>query len=126
MQIDSLEDLKDIFIKKAKQIINDEQLRKFFHFIFWQIEWSYPLFNTIEQSLSDIFNYPVCYLNKNLLNLQKNGQISAEIDVDIASQFIYSSWHGLLQAEVIKDKPNKKFTDIVEKSFNIIIKGLKK
>ena len=32
--IDSLEDIISVFIQKAHQVIEDERLRKFFHFVF--------------------------------------------------------------------------------------------
>lgn len=124
-QINSIEDLKQRFILNASLVRDRHNYRKFLFFIFYQMEWSEIMIETICKSIKDIENYPLEEIKQTLTFSQKNGEISPEINIEETAHILFSLWHGLL-LNSITGKYSTDFPTLVEKSFDLITNGLKR
>ena len=84
--VDSLETLKKHFLFHANLIKNKECLRKFLFFVIFQMEWSETIYSKIKKTLDTINEFPLKLVKDTLTFLQKNGDISAEENINIQSE----------------------------------------
>lgn len=124
-EIKSIEDLKQRFILNASLVRDIPNYRKFLFFIFYQMEWSETMMSTICKSIKDIERYPLEEIKQTLTFSQKSGEISTKINIEETAHILFSLWHGLLLNSVTGKCPAD-FPDLVEKSFDLIINGLKR
>ena len=124
-EIKSVDDLKQRCIINATLVRDEPYYRKFFFFIFYQMEWSEAILGTICKSIKDIDEYPLKEIKQTLTFSQKNGEISPEINIEATAQILCSLWHGLLGG-FITGKCTLDFPTLVEKSFDLITNGLKR
>lgn len=119
-QVSSVEDLKKYFICMAKLIKSNAQLNKFMFFALYQMEWSETIYKKVKHGLDDILDLPFKLLKETLTNLQKSGEISANVNVNLISEIFICFWKGAIGQE-ITNSTNVDFIDFVDIGFDRLI-----
>ena len=84
----------------AQLIKNNAQLHKFMFFALYQMEWSESIYKKVKHSLDDILDLPFKLLKETLTNLQKNGEISTDVNVNLISEIFICFWKGAIGQEI--------------------------
>lgn len=122
--VKSLQDLKRRFVVDATYIRDFPNYRKFLFFILFQMEWSEAILGTISKSLKDIMDYPLKEIKETLTFEQKSGEIAPEINIEETGYILFSLWKGIVDS-YLTGKCAMDFPTLVERSFDLVIKGLK-
>lgn len=120
----SLANLKEFFLEEAKLIKENDAYRKFLFFAIFQMEWSEPLFNKIQDTMSDIHDYPLAQIKQTLTFAQKSGEIAADVDIELATSTMFCMWKGIMSTYIGRVY---KFdiVKVVDSSFDVLVNGLK-
>lgn len=119
-QTESLEGLKQYFICMANLIKENARLRQFMFFVLYQMEWSESIYKKVRHSLDDILDSPFKLLKDTLTNLQKSGEIRANINTSLISEMFICFWKGAIGQE-ITDLASEDFTTFINTGFDTII-----
>ena len=125
--IKNINDLKEYFLYNAQLIKNNQELRKFMFFALYQMEWSENIFKKVKKSLEDIIDIPPKRIKETLTLAKKNGEISANTNIEEISEMFFCFWKGAVGKEIMNtntfDSPD--FIALVSKGFETIIGSLK-
>lgn len=119
------DELKNAMVESAKTIHNDPEYRKFLFFVMFQMEWSEAMVSKVGESICGIRDYPLLQLKEALTNIQKNAQLDANANVEELALVILHLWKGALGDEIGKFS-NHDFPEMIAKSMDLIIAGVKK
>ena len=119
------DELKNAMVESAKIIHNDPEYRKFLFFVMFQMEWSEAMVSKVGESICGIRDYPLLQLKETLTNIQKNAQLEADANIEELALVILHLWKGALGDEIGKFS-NHNFPEMIAKSMDLIIAGVKK
>ncbi len=100
----SLQSLRDLFVREIKYIESSSDLQKFLFFVMAQVEWSDAVFNSVIEKLGDIRILGLDIVQKALTSAQKSGQLMPGTNVNDAALTIMSLWRGSLYYYVLNQK----------------------
>ena len=100
----SLQSLRDLFVREVEYIENNSDMKKFMFFIMAQVEWSDTVFNSVIEKLGDIRILGLDIVQKALTSAQKSGQLMPGTNVNNAALAIMSLWRGSLYYYVLNQK----------------------
>ena len=100
----SLQSLRDLFVREIKYIESSSDLQKFLFFVMAQVEWSDAVFNSVIEKLGDIRILGLDIVQKALTSVQKSGQLMPGTNVNNAALAIMSLWRGSLYYYVLNQK----------------------
>lgn len=123
-EVKSLNDLRDLHLFLANMVLQDADYRKFLFFTLFQMEWSEAIVNTIAPAIREIRDLPLKQLKEVLTFIKKNGEIRATVDIDELSMTMLFMWRGALSYE-LSDLNVGEFPNVIKKSFDLIIDGVK-
>ena len=112
-------------VESAKIIHNDPEYRKFLFFVMFQMEWSEAMVSKVGESICGIRDYPLLQLKEALTNIQKNAQLETDANIEELALVILHLWKGALGDEIGKFS-NHNFPEMIAKSMDLIIAGVKK
>lgn len=122
---DNWTSLREAMVDSAKRIHEDTEYRKFLFFVMFQMEWSEAMVNKVGDSIRGIRDYPQQQLKEALTNIQKNGELGKEANIDELSLVLLHLWKGALGDEIGKFS-RKNFPEMIAKSVDLVIAGIKK
>lgn len=122
--VNTLSDLRVHFNCIAELLRDIPNYRKFMFFMLFQMEWSEALLSHIGDSIKEIRDFPLNIIRQALTNSQKNGEISASINVNNTAITIFSLWQGML-TYAISSNCLVNFPHTFCSSFDLIVKALK-
>lgn len=117
--------LRNAMVDSAKRIHEDMEYRKFLFFVMFQMEWSEAMVNKVGDSIRGIRDYPQQQLKEALTNIQKNGELGKEANIDELSLVLLHLWKGALGDE-IGQFSRRNFPEMIAKSIDLVIAGIKK
>ena len=100
----SLQSLRDLFVREIKYIESSSDLQKFLFFVMAKVEWSDAVFNSVIEKLGDIRILGLDIVQKALTSVQKSGQLMPGTNVNNAALAIMSLWRGSLYYYVLNQK----------------------
>ena len=124
-RITNFVELKDFFMVLSKRVETDAHHRKLLYFVLFQMEWSESLMISVQKSLDGVLNFPLIYVKEALTDMQKNGVITECLDLDKTAMLLMSTWKGLLYQDISQIRKVGSLSELVDYSFEVIIKGLK-
>lgn len=123
--VNTWDELKNAMVESAKIIHNDSEYRKFLFFVMFQMEWSEAMVSKVGESICGIRDYPLLQLKEALTNIQKSAQLETDANIEELALVILHLWKGALGDEIGKFS-NHNFPDMIAKSMDLIIAGVKK
>lgn len=123
--VNTWDELKNAMVESAKIIHNDPEYRKFLFFVMFQMEWSEAMVSKVGESICGIRDYPLLQLKEALTNIQKSAQLETDANIEELALVILHLWKGALGDEIGKFS-NHNFPDMIAKSMDLIIAGVKK
>lgn len=120
----SLYELKQSFMNEAILIESRENYRKFLFFVLFQMEWSETMIAKISGEIKDIRDFPIKQIKQTLTFLQKSGEISSTVDINVASAIFCCIWRGALSSYISKEYEFN-LSKVINKSFDLVVNVLK-
>ena len=117
--------LRRVMVESARKIHEDMEYRKFLFFVMFQMEWSEAMVNKVGDSIRGIRDYPLQQLKVALTNIQRNGELDEDVNVDELSLVLLYLWKGALGDE-IGQFSRRNFPEMIAKSIDLVIAGIKK
>lgn len=112
------------------QLLNNRKLREdsFFHkflfFISCQMEWSEAIINKIQPTVFETKQVARALFFDALADLQKNGKIRSEVNIDMICEILMSMYHGMLYDYFTKGLTND-FDELVRTGYTLIFNNIK-
>ena len=120
----SLEELRRCFTDRARVIVEDPPTRKFFFFLYFQMEWSEQLMTETRQKLHELVTAPFDNLKNCLQTLQEKGEIRGDVDLAQATTTLHSLMDGLTLAYIGGFHPIN-FIEDVKKGVDMVTAGMR-
>ncbi|MBR2299474.1 MAG: TetR family transcriptional regulator [Alphaproteobacteria bacterium] len=118
-------DIETYFLATTDFILGDENALKLAFFLSLQMEWSETIITKVLENMSQNTASSFEYIKTALVNMQKNGDIRTDIDVQILTSILFNTWCGHLEAYLSK-KCSIDLKTMVQKSFDVLLNGLKR
>ncbi len=122
---ETFDDIVKSFLNYADYILSSPTIYKVAFFLTCQMEWSEAIITKVAPQVASNKDYWCERLKESLTTLQKNGEISANVDVGMLVSVIMNMWAGTLDAYLSK-RCQTDLKTMVKESFNLIYNGLKK
>lgn len=124
-EINSIFDLRERMLNEVELIKTDHLYRKFMFFVIFQMEWSEAILNKVGNEIKDLIQLSENIRKEALTKSQKNGEISANIDIELLSDIIACMIHGTLK-NILGNEMKTDPSVLMASGFDLIIKGLQK
>ena len=124
-EVNTWEDLRNAMVESARRIHEDPEYRKFLFFVIFQMEWSEAMVSKVGDSICGIRGYPLLQLQEALKNIQNNGFLDKQANIEELSLVLLYLWKGALGDEIGKFS-NQNFPEMIAKSVDLIAAGVKK
>ena len=124
-EVNTWEDLRNAMVESARRIHEDPEYRKFLFFVIFQMEWSEAMVSKVGDSICGIRGYPLLQLQEALKNIQNNGFLDKQANIEELSLVLLYLWKGSLGDEIGKFS-NQNFPEMIAKSVDLIAAGVKK
>lgn len=122
-EIKSVDDIISYFLYMADYIKSSENTRKCAFFMLCQMEWSETLITKVKLGVDDnklkLFNN----IKESLTLLQKNGDITADINIEHVTYVIMGVWSGIL-SDYLSHRCPFDLKVMLKESLSLIFKGL--
>ena len=105
----------------ATQVVRDDAAWKFEFFCNFQIEWSTELIEEVHEKMAELRTDPMKEFEEKLLNLQKKGALSTEVDANTLACCIGAAWHGSIQMAMHCQTSRERFAEILMTTFDLTI-----
>ncbi len=122
-EINSIFDLRERMLNEVELIKTDHLYRKFMFFVIFQMEWSEAILNKVGNEIKDLIQLSENIRKEALTKSQKNGEISANIDIELLSDIIACMIHGTLK-NILGNEMKTDPSVLMASGFDLIIKGL--
>ena len=122
---DTIEELKNIIVKRAQHIENNKDVKDFLFFMIYRMEWSEVVLNNVWEQIGDLCEIPDKNMYEILLNLQKNGHIKKDIKIVDLSEILICFMRGCINKYVSGKNNNMKLTIIMAEGFDAIMNSVK-
>ncbi|MBE6445310.1 MAG: TetR family transcriptional regulator [Alphaproteobacteria bacterium] len=123
-QVNSLQDIRDYFVRATKIIENDPEFCQFLLFVIFHMEWSEGVADRVWKQLSDIVDLPWIKLKERLTLVQKNGEIPHSVNIENLTILISCMFRGCVDSYISKRYPMS-LTATFLQGFDLIIDGIK-
>ena len=125
--LSNISELRNAMLMRAEAIDNDEEFRKFLFFMNYRMEWSEAVIENVWQKIGELFELSDQRLYESLLNIQKNGSIRKDIDINKVKETLICLWKGCVNHHIFnyKTKNDIKLSKIIMNGFDIIMSGIK-
>ncbi len=124
-EINSIFDLRERMLNEVELIKTDHLYRKFMFFVIFQMEWSEAILNKVGNEIKDLIQLSENIRKEALTKSQKNGEISANIDIELLSDIIACMIHGTLK-NILGNEMKTDPSVLMASGFDLIIKNKKK
>ena len=122
-EIKSVDDIISYFLYMADYIKSSENTRKCAFFMLCQMEWSETLITKVKLGVDDnklkLFNN----IKESLTLLQKNGDITAGINIEYVTYVVMGVWSGIL-SDYLSHRCPFDLKVMLKESLSLIFKGL--
>lgn len=122
--INSVEDLRELHIKIAQMIVDDDVYRRFLFFLRFHMEWSEIIVKNAGPTIREIVDLPLKDLTEVLVKLQQKGEIRPELNAEDTASIILYLWRGTLD-HMISGAELRRFPEIAGKGFDLLVKSIK-
>lgn len=122
--IQSFDDIINYFLHHSNFMLSNENNYKVGFFLICQMEWSEAIITKVKPQVAKNKEYWFMKIQESLLWLQSQGEIDKNVDVNILSHIIISSWGGIMDA-VLSKRCNVSVEVMIRESLNLIFNGLK-
>ena len=102
--VQTLDDLKEMQIKIANIVVEDENYRKFLFFVLFHMEWSEAIVKNIGPLIKEIRDLPLQEQAKKLEYLKNKGEICEDADTFMLAKALRCSWNGALSYAITSDE----------------------
>ena len=125
-KVDTLTDLRQIIIKRSKNIEQNTEFRRFLFFMIYRMEWSEAVFAKVWPEISELCELPEKELYNVLERLQQNGEIKADTDIGQLKELLICLWKGVTGKYIIADNQLKEsLSSMVGSLFDMVINSVK-
>ena len=124
-EIKSLDDIIQHFLYVADFILSSENTKKCAFFMLCQMEWSESIITKVKLGIDDNARKSINKIKETLTLLQKNGDISAEINVEHITYMIMGIWSGML-GDFLSHRCPFDLHVMLKESLSLIFNGLVK
>ena len=124
-KITTIDDLRDIVIKRSKNIEKDKNIKDFLFFMIYRMEWSEAVLDNVWAQIGDLCEIPDKNLYKALLGLQQKEQIKKDVNVANLSEILICFMRGCINKYVSGKNNNMHLTAIIEEGFDAIMNNVK-
>lgn len=121
-EIKSLDDIIQHFLYVADFILSSENTRKCAFFMLCQMEWSESIITKVKLGIDDNARKSINKIKETLTFLQKNGDISADINVEHLTHIIISVWNGTL-GDYLSHRCPFELQFMIKESLSLIFNG---
>ena len=122
-EIKTIDDIISYFLYTADYVLSCENNRKCAFFMLCQMEWSETLITKVKIGVDDnkikLFNN----IKETLTLLQKNGDITADINIEYVTYVIMGVWSGIL-SDYLSHRCPFDLKVMLKESLSLIFKGL--
>lgn len=124
---ETLSELRKAVLIRAETIDNDDEFRKFLFFMNYRMEWSEAVIENVWQKIGELCELSDKKLYNCLLNIQKNGGIRKDIDINKVKETLICLWKGCVNHHIFnyKTKNDIKLSKMVMNGFDIVMSGIK-
>ena len=116
-------DIEAYFLATTDFILSDKNALKLAFFLSLQMEWSETIMTKVLEEISQNTANSFEHVRKALSEMQKKGDIRADIDVQMLTSILFNTWCGHLEAYLSKKCPID-LKIMVQKSFDLFFNGL--
>ncbi len=124
-EIKSFDDILKLFLLNADSILSSEISYKLAFFLSCQMEWSEAIIAKVTPRVENNKDYWCARIKEALTFLQKNGEISADVNLDHLVVILMNTWVGILDSYLSR-RCKAELKEITTESFNLIFNGLRK
>lgn len=125
-KVDTLTDLRQIIIKRSKNIEQNAEFRRFLFFMIYRMEWSEAVFAKVWPEISELCELPEKELYNVLERLQQNDEIKADTDIGQLKELLICLWKGVIGKYIIADNQLKEsLSSMVGSLFDMVINSVK-
>ncbi|MBR6664026.1 MAG: TetR family transcriptional regulator [Alphaproteobacteria bacterium] len=123
-QINSLQDIRDYFVRATKIIENDPEFCRFLLFVIFHMEWSEGIADRVWKQLTDVVDLPWIKLKERLTFVQKNGEIPHSVNIENLTILISCMFRGCVDSYISKRYPMSLTTTFLQ-GFDLIVNGIR-
>jgi len=110
---------------EAERIQNDEEERKFLFFAMFQMEWSEAMVNKLHETILGVRDFPLQRIKNALTNIKNSGELAEDINIEEVALVVLHLWKGALADEIVSGSSGN-FANVIGKSIDLMINGIKK
>lgn len=125
-KVDSIRVIQQYLKEEISLIRKSKIFHQFLFFVIYQMEWSEAILNKVSSEIKDIENFNGDFIKQALINAKESGEISADIDIEETRVIITCLWQGIIKQAVDPTSDSKQIENLVDTSFDILIKGMQK
>lgn len=122
--IQSFDDIISYFLHHVHFMLNNDNNYKIGFFLICQMEWSEAIMTKIRPQVAKNKEYCFRKLYEALSLLQDKGEIDKNVDTNLLSHIIASSWNGIMDS-VLSKRCDVDVEVMIRETFNLIFNGLK-
>jgi len=123
--VNTLNDLRSVMVMEAERIQNDEEERKFLFFAMFQMEWSEAMVNKLHETILGVRDFPLQRIKNALTNIKNSGELAEDINIEEVALVVLHLWKGALADEIVSGSSGN-FANVIGKSIDLMINGIKK
>ncbi len=96
-QLETLDDLRNYFVRRAELVLEDEECNKFMFFLTLQMEWTVETLAFIRDKIKQFKHGPFKDIRRLLSKVQKEGKLRNDVDVENISEILIGMYKGLVE-----------------------------
>ena len=124
-QIDSIEELKNVIIKRSERIEKDKNVKDFLFFMLYRMEWTEAVLNSVWEQIGSLCEIPDKNLYETLLKLQKIGYVKKDANIADLSEILICFMRGCVNKYISGKNSNIKLTKLIAQGFDAIMNNVK-